>query len=80
MPHIEATPEIRQALIAAHQGAQNAANDVTCARSWVGPVDPEEDERDPSEMIGIALADAERNATQALAAIKQLRELTTITK
>jgi hypothetical protein len=28
MPHIERTPEIRQALIAAHQGAQNAANDM----------------------------------------------------
>jgi hypothetical protein len=75
MPHIERTPEIRQALIAAHQGAQNAANDVGCAQSWVGPIDPEEDERNPFEMIAIALADAERNATQALAAIKQLREL-----
>lgn len=69
------TARVKGLIGAAHMLAQGAANDLTCAASWVGWDDPDEDNRDPAEMLDANLAKAENNAEMALQEIKRIRAI-----
>ena len=70
--------DLKQQIDAAGRAANRAAGDLSCARSWVGFSEVEDDDRDPNEMFALALERAEKNASEALAKIRDLRSTVTL--
>lgn len=65
----------RRVTAAAAETANHARNDLLLAVSWFADVDPQEDERDPTEMRAALLIKAEHHANALLRGIVEARKL-----
>jgi hypothetical protein len=69
------TTKAKAALYAANNAALATSCSLSAVLSWLDPVAPEKDDRDPATMLNEQLDRAEASAVIALEKVQRLREL-----